>query len=189
MTRIFIIRHAEAEGNLYRRLHGQYDSLLTENGLKQVAALRKRFEKEQVDACYSSDLIRTRMTAKAIYEPKHLPLQTDPRFREIRMGIWEEVPSGRWASMKNTCSTPSMRTLPTGSFRAQSDMRYTWQFLAAMTEAAEAHDGQSIAIFSHGSVIRGVLMRLFYGADIRNKQDTVTTPASHCWNMRQDNTI
>ena len=46
MTRIFIIRHAEAEGNLYRRLHGQYDSLLTENGLKQVAALRKRFEKE-----------------------------------------------------------------------------------------------------------------------------------------------
>lgn len=166
MTRIFIIRHAEAEGNLYRRLHGQYDSLLTENGLKQVAALRKRFEKEQVDACYSSDLIRTRMTAKAIYEPKHLPLQTDPRFREIRMGIWEEVPFGEVGQHeKHLLDTfnedPAHWVIP-GAERYEE---YTGRFLAAMTEAAEAHDGQSIAIFSHGSVIRGVLMRLFYGAD------------------------
>ena len=166
MTRIFIIRHAEAEGNLYRRLHGQYDSLLTENGLKQVTALRKRFEKEQVDACYSSDLIRTRMTAKAIYEPKHLPLQTDPRFREIRMGIWEEVPFGEVGQHeKHLLDTfnedPAHWVIP-GAERYEE---YTGRFLAAMTEAAEAHDGQSIAIFSHGSVIRGVLMRLFYGAD------------------------
>ena len=29
MTTVYIIRHAEAEGNVYRRCHGQYDSLLT----------------------------------------------------------------------------------------------------------------------------------------------------------------
>ena len=32
MTRIYIVRHAEAEGNLYRRIHGWYDSPITENG-------------------------------------------------------------------------------------------------------------------------------------------------------------
>ena len=32
MTTIYLIRHAEAEGNLYRRIHGWYDSLITENG-------------------------------------------------------------------------------------------------------------------------------------------------------------
>ena len=26
---VYIIRHAEAEGNIYRRCHGLYDSLLT----------------------------------------------------------------------------------------------------------------------------------------------------------------
>ena len=29
MTTVYIIRHAEAEGNVYRRCHGQYDGLLT----------------------------------------------------------------------------------------------------------------------------------------------------------------
>ena len=32
MTTIYLIRHAEAEGNLYRRIHGIYDSLITKRG-------------------------------------------------------------------------------------------------------------------------------------------------------------
>ena len=42
MTRIYLIRHAEAEGNIYRRMHGQYDSRITPNGMRQIAALEKR---------------------------------------------------------------------------------------------------------------------------------------------------
>ena len=34
MTTIYLIRHAEAEGNLYRRIHGWYDALITENGFR-----------------------------------------------------------------------------------------------------------------------------------------------------------
>ena len=41
MTTIYLIRHAEAEGNLYRRLHGQYDSMVTPNGHKQIDALNR----------------------------------------------------------------------------------------------------------------------------------------------------
>ena len=42
MTTIYLVRHAEAEGNAYRRIHGQYDSLITPNGLRQIEALAKR---------------------------------------------------------------------------------------------------------------------------------------------------
>ncbi|MBS1409295.1 MAG: phosphoglycerate mutase, partial [Oscillospiraceae bacterium] len=42
MTKIYLVRHAEAEGNVYRRIHGQYDSRITPNGLRQVEALRAR---------------------------------------------------------------------------------------------------------------------------------------------------
>ena len=59
MTRIYIIRHAEAEGNLYRRIHGQYDSLVTPLGYRQIQALEKRFQDIHLDAVYSSDLFRT----------------------------------------------------------------------------------------------------------------------------------
>ena len=59
MTRIYIVRHAEAEGNLYRRIHGQYDSLVTPLGYRQIEALSRRFQDIPVDAVYSSDLYRT----------------------------------------------------------------------------------------------------------------------------------
>ena len=77
MTRIYIIRHAEAEGNLYRRIHGQYDSLVTPLGYRQIQALEKRFQDIHLDAVYSSDLFRTQTTAKALYLPKGLPLQLE----------------------------------------------------------------------------------------------------------------
>ena len=36
MTTVYLIRHAEAEGNVYRRCHGQYDSLLTERAYQPI---------------------------------------------------------------------------------------------------------------------------------------------------------
>ena len=90
MTKIYLVRHAEAEGNLYRRIHGQYDSLVTDNGYRQIAALAHRFEGIHVDAVYSSDLFRTRTTAKAIYGPKGLALTTRKSLREVSMGVWED---------------------------------------------------------------------------------------------------
>lgn len=88
MTKIYLIRHAEAEGNIYRRMHGQYDSRITPNGMRQIAALEKRFEAIPVDACYASDLNRTCVTARAIYRAKGLPLRPDARFREVGVGRW-----------------------------------------------------------------------------------------------------
>ena len=90
VTKLYLVRHAEAEGNLYRRIHGQYDSLVTDNGYRQIAALAHRFEDIPVDAVYSSDLFRTRTTARAIYEPKGLPLTTRKALREVSMGVWED---------------------------------------------------------------------------------------------------
>ena len=39
MTSIYLIRHAEAEGNLYRIAQGQKNSNLTDRGWRQVRAL------------------------------------------------------------------------------------------------------------------------------------------------------
>ena len=79
MTTLYLIRHAEAEGNLYRRIHGQYNSLITDNGYRQIAALRDRFANVPIDAVYSSDLFRTMTTARALFVPKSLPLVPAPR--------------------------------------------------------------------------------------------------------------
>ena len=91
MTTIYLVRHAEAEGNLYRIAHGHYNSCITDDrGCRQIRALAERFRDVPVDAVYASDLIRTRTTAQSIYLPKGLQLHPDPAFREICMGEWEE---------------------------------------------------------------------------------------------------
>ena len=89
MTSIYLVRHAEAEGNLYRIAQGQDNSALTDRGWRQVRALEERFRDVKIDAVYSSDLYRTCATASSIYKPKGLPLHRDPELREICVGVWE----------------------------------------------------------------------------------------------------
>lgn len=155
MTRIYIIRHAEAEGNLYRRVHGWYDSLITDRGYRQIAALTGRFEHEKIDAVYSSDLFRTCTTAKAVYQPHELHLRTEPSLREISMGEWEDC---TWAELGrrepermrafNACS-PTWRA-PGGESFAEVGGRME----AAIKQIALAHPEQTVAAFSHGTAIR-----------------------------------
>lgn len=162
MTRIFIVRHAEAEGNLFRRIHGHYDASVTYNGLRQIAVLRERFARETIDACYSSDLIRTKTTAQAVYLPKKLPLRCDARFRETNLGVWEDEPFG-WLERTQPEAMHCFSHKPE-QWRVEGGedyLTYSSRFLEALHELALRHDGETIAIFSHGSAIRAALQRLF----------------------------
>lgn len=94
MGKIYLIRHAEAEGNLYRRVHGWYDSALTQRGLEQAHTLAKRLHDVHIDAVYASDLRRAKDTARAIADPRGLSIAEEPNLREIHMGIYEDVPVG-----------------------------------------------------------------------------------------------
>lgn len=158
MTYLYIIRHAEAEGNLYRRVQGHYDSLVTEMGKKQIVALKERFENIHIDAVYSSDLYRTRATAGAIYIPKKLPLNLDPGLREVKMGVWEDT---CWAEVeresaedyKNYNSAPHKWNISgCENFYVLSE-----RITGAVKRIAAKHDGQTVSVVTHGGAIRALL--------------------------------
>lgn len=155
MTRIYLIRHAEAEGNLYRRVHGWYDSLITDNGYRQISALRGRFDNIPIDAVYSSDLFRTMTTAKAIYVSHGLELHTRSDLREIGVGEWEDVPWGELSHRDGgrlyefNHSSPKFQ-VEGGETFAQVQKR----MLDAVRDIAEKHPDQTAALFSHGTAIR-----------------------------------
>ena len=158
MTTIYLIRHAEAEGNLYRRIHGWYDALVTENGWKQIQALETRFAGVPVDAVWSSDLYRTCATARAVYVPRGMELHTDPDLREINMGRWEDR---TWGEVRQTEGerllqfnhsdpawvAPGGETLGDVGARAERAIR----------RIAGKYPGQTVAVFSHGTAIRQFL--------------------------------
>jgi len=153
-----MIRHAEAEGNLYRRGQGQFDGRVTPKGRLQIAALAERFKDVQLSALYSSDLSRTVATAGAVLKYHGLPLITDRRLRELNLGCWEDVPWGNLAyadkaMMDNFSSDPDNWHVP----GAESFQAVTARVTAAVEEYAGAHGGQSIAVVSHGMAIRAML--------------------------------
>lgn len=163
MTTLYLIRHGEAEGNIFRRLQGQFDAMITPNGRKQIEALAKRFAPITIDAVYASDLTRTCTTAGAIYKPKGLPLHRDARFRELGCGVWENQPFG-WLQRIDPERNRAFSKDPKNWSVEGSEpfLTYTGRFLEAMEEVARRHEGQTVAIFSHGMVMRGVMQRLFF---------------------------
>ena len=161
MTKLYVIRHAEAEGNIYRRLHGQYNSRITANGERQVAALAERFRNIPIDAVYSSDLFRTRQTARAITEPKGLPLHTDPRLREVLCGCWENETFG-WLERTQQEKLVEFLKDPEGWCvdGAERYEAYSARFAEALEDIARKNEGKSVAVFSHGCVTSGGFHRL-----------------------------
>ena len=161
MTKIYLIRHAEAEGNYYRRIQGQWDGGITSLGYKQIDALAERMKDVHLDALYSSDLTRTKLTAGAIQKYHDLPLRTDKNLREVRMGQWEGM---SWGDVIH--ADPEQY-----GFFSNDPGRWTieggerWEALCAriygtITRIASKHDGETIAIVSHGTAIRALLCKV-----------------------------
>ena len=158
MTRIYLIRHAEAEGNLYRRVQGQYDSLVTERGLEQIKALEERFRNEPIDAVYSSDLYRTKKTASAVYLGHNLPLNTDPGLREVAMGAWEDRPWGQVGREDRQQLIYFNANDPRWHIEGGETFPILRQRLVSTLEKiARANEGRTVVVTSHGMAIRNAL--------------------------------
>lgn len=155
MGKIYLIRHAQAEGNLYHRVHGWYNSKLTEYGKAQAECLKKRFLGVPIHAIYASDLRRTKETAVALADAVEFPILETPKLREINMGVYEDMPIGE---IKNTPDIPYhlFRTrspqwqAPEGETFLQVQKRMTEIF----AELAQRHANETIALFSHKAAIR-----------------------------------
>ena len=161
MTEIYLIRHAQAEGNVFRMMQGQWDGDVTRLGLKQIDALAERFRDVHIDAVYSSDLYRTRITASAITRFHDVPFCTTKALREIDMGPWEtryfgDVIHESPEMARNFMTDP-------GNWRvegAETCEQVADRVCPELRRIAEKHPGQAVAAVSHGMAIRCALAKI-----------------------------
>lgn len=153
-----MIRHGETEFNKENRMQGWLDAPLTEDGLKQAQALAGRFRDIPLAGVYASDLSRAAVTAQILADVQGLTAQTDPGLRELHMGTWSgqqiddicrNDPDGiaRCRAADPTWCAPGGETYP----QLRQRMGETLARLAAK------HEGQTIAVVSHGGGIRQIL--------------------------------
>ena len=96
VTTVYLVRHAEAEGNVNETFQGRVDTEVTEKGMRQLDCLAERFRDIPIQVLYASPLKRTRVTAAAVNRYHQLPVQYLDELMEINGGVWEGKP---WADL------------------------------------------------------------------------------------------
>jgi len=158
MSTIFLIRHGATD--LAGTFCGHSDPPLNERGRQQAAALVEELASEQIEAVYSSDLIRAHQTAAALTTAKAAPLCSLSGLREINFGNWEslswnevEAIDGQYAE-RWLVEYPSLAA-PNGEVVAAFEAR-----VLATAETLMQIDGRPIAVVSHAGVMRVIMRRL-----------------------------
>ncbi len=158
MTRLIITRHGQSIANAERRFAGHSDFDLSALGYNQAELVADYICKhESPEFIYSSDLLRAYHTA--LPTAKRLGLQIIPttELREIYAGEWEGKTTdelaeeyahdfGIWRNeyAKSRCTG--------GEATAEVYVRA----LKTLSSLAEKHDGQTIMLSTHATVVRAI---------------------------------
>lgn len=158
MTTIYLVRHAEAQGNIERRFQGHFDGKISENGEKQLLYLKKRFRKIPLNAVYTSPLSRAVATAEVVNFYSELPLILDRSLMEICGGAFEgqkysDLPERFPEEWEHWDKEPHKFRAPGGESMRQCFERMK----AVMHRIVHANMGHSVAVVSHGCALRNYL--------------------------------
>jgi probable phosphoglycerate mutase len=84
--KFFLVRHGETEWNKLGKFQGQVDIPLNERGRAQARDTARAARSWETTAVYASPLSRTRQFAEEISLQVGLPVQPEPRLKELDLG-------------------------------------------------------------------------------------------------------
>lgn len=142
MTEVYFVRHAEPD---YKN-HDDASRDLTEKGLCDRALVTAFLKDKGISAVYSSPYKRAVDTVQPFADSLHLPVVTDPDFRERRVdSVWIEDFDGfsrqQWTDFDYRLTDgETLRTVQTRN-------------CAALNRLLTAHAGAAVAVGSHGTAL------------------------------------
>ncbi len=159
-TLIYLFRHGEVVLAETRRFIGHLDVPLSPLGERQSAAQAARLAAVELDALFTSDLIRARRTGEIIGGPHGLTPTLVPELREMAMGRWEGLTAAEiqraepekfaeWMADVGKFPFPGGESVPDLEARA-------WP---AFESIVGANAGGTIAIVAHGGTNRALICR------------------------------
>lgn len=158
MTKMILVRHCQAQGNLERFFQGTIDTDITPLGREQINKVALLLKDEPIDVIISSSKKRARLTAEGINAYHGLELITDDRIVEINAGLWEGVTlteiSQRFPEQfENWKFHPERFCAPEGESMAQVYDRVR----DAITDIVSVNRDKTICVVSHGCAIKNMM--------------------------------
>lgn len=173
---VFLIRHGSTP-RVGKGLTGWLPGhSLDETGRRQADDLALRLAAAPLAAIYSSPLERATETAAPLARRLGLELRLKEDFGEVRFGSWQgkdfaEIErDSRWNPFN---SYRSFTRAPEGEMMLETQAR----MVRGLLDIAEAHENQTVAVFSHADAIKSALMH-FLGIPLDFHQRLEILPAS-----------
>jgi probable phosphoglycerate mutase len=158
VTIFHLVRHGEHVWRGRGILAGRSAGVgLTAEGRAQIVAVGERLAGEEIVALYASPLQRTRESAEILAARLALPVQSRDDLIELDFGEWtgltfDEVRRDRrWEAWR---SCRSLAALPGGESMREAQRRT----VDALAELHRTHQHGTVAVVSHGDVIRAALL-------------------------------
>ena len=170
-TTVYIVRHGQTNANVTRTIQGQLvDEPLNAAGLRQAEAVADRFEGVHLDMLFSSPLPRARQTARAIRQRNpEVDYRELSGLMEMRWGIPEGQSFGDvnkdlfdrlemdWAAGWFDESVEGGESIRDVQQRA----------ISSFDEIIQAGRGKTVAVITHGRLIRVLLSSKLPGVSDR----------------------
>jgi len=176
MTTFVLVRHA-VTAHTGLKLSGWMPNLrLTSEGRAQAEAVAERLGSVKLDAIYSSPILRTVETARAIAARHDLDVTMRKGIGEVEYGTWTDRSLKSLARTKLWTTVqrfPSSARFPEGESLREVQSRA----LAELERLRAEHPRQTVCLVSHGDVIR-LLAAHYLGVHIDLFQRIHIGPAS-----------
>jgi len=163
VTTLLLVRHGETDWNAERRYQGHADIPLNARGREQAHALAERLAGEALDAIYSSDLSRARVTAEIVGDRLDVPVVADPDLREIDVGAVEGL------------TFDDRRALD--GWQGEPKEHHAERILRAIRRIADLHPNGRVLVVTHGGSMRRVHEHL--GLEDRLIENCVVWTCAH----------
>lgn len=168
MTKIYLVRHGQSEGNVARVISGHSNHDLTEEGKAQATATKELLGDITFDAVYSSDLQRAIDTAEIIYGQPVPESHQLHALRERNYGVLENQP-GQLLNDLNEQNQAHLDSLsaeelwhhqPYPSYETSHQL--ATRFVGMLHDIAEQNSGKTVLVVAHGHSIKTTLVELGY---------------------------
>ncbi|MBU2632144.1 histidine phosphatase family protein [Patescibacteria group bacterium] len=156
-TTIYLVRHGETPWNKEKRLQGQKDIPLSEEGIKQAEALSETIKRHEITKIYTSKLQRSILTTRIIAKHLNLPIKYLKSLNEISYGQWEGKLKHEYNEEIKKINMPYYRYAPKNG---ESNVKFKKRVIPSLKKILLKDAGEKILIVTHGAVIHAFIRYL-----------------------------
>lgn len=176
MLKLILVRHAITEDNKWCKLSGHIDSILSEEGKKQIKDLNKFLQLEKIDKIYTTTSSRTKYTVEEIAQERNIEIIEKDTLKEISFGDFEGLD---FNEIKDRYPDEFQKMIDEGyNYRYPNGESLVDSYTRVVKEIKDIvnnNDNKNILICSHGGTIRNILTYL------------ISNSYNYHWNFRIDN--